>query len=359
MADDPDGQAALDLWLEQRDDLLAGRKPRPDYSGLPLEDLCNHFLHHKKLMVKSGELQDRTWKRYKACCEFLLKQLGRKCPAASLRPDDFQELRASMAKKWGPVAISNEIQTTRSLFKYGYEAELLDKPVRFGPGFKKPSAKSQREAKLQRGPRMFTSQQIRSLLAVATPNMRAMILLAINGGLGNTDLGTLPRRAVDLHSGWLDWPRPKTAVMRRIPLWLETIEAINAMLAGRVKAKRPQDEELLFIGKRGESYVGNHKGYRVTQEFRRVCESAGVEGRSFYDLRRTFETIGEDCRDLVAVKAIMGHAPATGDMSAVYRQRIADDRLRAVVDVVHEWLYADPEDGDGDDADVVPFRIVG
>ena len=80
VADDPDGQAALDLWLEQTDDLLAGRKPRPDYSGLTLEDLCNHFLHHKKLLVDSGELHDRTWKRYKACCEFLLKHLGRNCP---------------------------------------------------------------------------------------------------------------------------------------------------------------------------------------------------------------------------------------------------------------------------------------
>lgn len=204
---------------------------------------------------------------------------------------------------------------------------------------------------------MFTPEQIKSLLAVATPNMRAMILMGINGGLGNTDLGTLPRKAVDLKAGWLDWPRPKTAVLRRIPLWSETVEAIESMLAGRVKPKRSADADLLFIGKRGESYVGNHKGYRVTQEFRRVCDQAGVEGRSFYDLRRTFETIGEDSRDLVAVKAIMGHAPATGDMSSVYRQRISDDRLQAVTTVVHDWLYA-PADDDDQPA-TVPFGIVG
>ena len=29
VADDPDGQKALELWLAQKDDLLAGRKPRP------------------------------------------------------------------------------------------------------------------------------------------------------------------------------------------------------------------------------------------------------------------------------------------------------------------------------------------
>ena len=51
------------------------------------------------------------------------------------------------------------------------------------------------------------------------------------------------------------------------------------------------------------------------------------------------QTIGEEARDLVAVQAIMGHAAATNDMSAVYRQRVSDERLRAVVDAVREWLF--------------------
>jgi hypothetical protein len=35
----------------------------------------------------------------------------------------------------------------------------------------------------------------------------------------------------------------------------------------------------------------------------------------------------------------MGHAAASNDMSAIYRQRVSDERLRAVVDVVHDWLF--------------------
>ena len=34
------------------------------------------------------------------------------------------------------------------------------------------------------------------------------------------------------------------------------------------------------------------------------------------------------------------HAPASGDMSAIYRQGIEDQRLRAVADHVHGWLFA-------------------
>lgn len=110
-------------------------------------------------------------------------------------------------------------------------------------------------------------------------------------------------------------------------------------LKTRRDPKDPADVSLLFIGKRGESYVGNHRGYRVSQEMTRAMKRAGVTGRSFYDLRRTFQTIGEEAADLVAVQAIMGHAPASDDMSAVYRQGVSDARLLAVTDHVRGWLF--------------------
>jgi integrase len=59
-------------------------------------------------------------------------------------------------------------------------------------------------------------------------------------------------------------------------------------------------------------------------------------GHTFYALRHTFETIGGDSRDQVAVDAIMGHS--RDDMASVYRERIDDDRLRAVVECVRKWL---------------------
>lgn len=361
IADDPDGKAALDLWLAQRDDILAGRKPRADHSGLTLDDLVQQFLHYKRQLVESGELAERTWTRYRNCCKFLLDHFGRTCPAARLRPEDFQELRAVMAKRWGAAAMANEIQMTRTLFRYGHEAELLDTPIRFGPGFRKPSAKTLRQTKVDNGPRMFQPEQIRALLEVATVNMRGMILLAINGGLGNTDIAMLPEEAIDLETCWLDWPRPKTAIARRVPLWPETVDAIQNVIAERTTPNHEADRELLFIGRRGENYTGRHKGYRIGGEFQRACLKAGVAGRSFYDLRRSFQTVGEDARDLVAVQSIMRHAPPANDMSNIYRQRVSDERLRAVVDTVRVWLFEPPADGDEDTnrPATVPFRIVG
>ena len=37
----------------------------------------------------------------------------------------------------------------------------------------------------------------------------------------------------------------------------------------------------------------------------------------------------------------MGHEVAS--MSAVYRERINDERLKAVTDHVHDWLFASPQ----------------
>jgi integrase len=330
---------ALKEWLRVKDDLLAGRAPRQKGDGLTLTALCNHFLTHKLSMLESGELAQRTFNQYYEVCELVIATLGRDRLADDIQQDDFAKLRGVMAKRWGPIRLGNQIQFTRSVFKYGWEAGLLPTPPRYGVSFKKPSAKTLRKVRTAAGPKLFTREQIDALLKHSPAIFKAMVLLAINGALGNTELGLLTPAAIDLNGGWLNYPRAKTAMPRRIPLWPETVEAIRAVIRDRRQPKNPEDAALLFIGPRGQNYVGNSKGYRVTAEYMRVAKLAGVEGRTFYDLRRTFQTVGEGAHDLVAVQSIMGHAPASGDMSAIYRQRIDDDRLKAVVDHVHSWLF--------------------
>jgi integrase len=229
------------------------------------------------------------------------------------------------------------------VFRYGFEVGILAAPIRFGPGFKKPSAKVLRLNRAKAGPRMFERAEVLKLLEHATVNLRVMVLLGLNAALGNTDLALLPIKAVDLGGGWLDYPRSKTGIGRRIPLWPETVAAIKVALADRHPPKDEADAGLLLVGPRGESYIGQHRGYRVTGEFNRVAKKAGMEGRTFYDLRRTFQTIAEGAHDLSAVQAVMGHAPSNTDMSAIYRQRVDDGRLRAVVDHVRRWLFGTEE----------------
>jgi hypothetical protein len=82
------------------------------------------------------------------------------------------------------------------VFKYAFDAGLIDRPVQFGPGFKRPSKKVLRLESARKGLRMFEAEEIRRLIAAANVQMRAMLLLGVNVGFGNADIGTLPLTAL-------------------------------------------------------------------------------------------------------------------------------------------------------------------
>ena len=197
---------------------------------------------------------------------------------------------------------------------------------------------------------MFESDEIRKMLKAADGQLRAMILLGVNCGLGNTDCACLPLSALDLDAGWLSFPRPKTGIDRRIPLWVETIDALGEALKTRPKPKDEEDKGLVFITKYGQRWVrtkpsGKTEGKLVAsdsiaQEIRKLLKQLSLNGgRNFYALRHTFETIGGEAKDQIAVDAIMGHV--RDDMASVYRERISDERMIAVTNHVREWLLGD------------------
>lgn len=337
ISDDPNGQAALEKWIDKRD----GRGNNEE--ATTVKYAVNSFLTHKQELLDSGELAQRTLDYYKHVGEVVGKVLTKEKTLESLTPQDFQKLRTYMAKRWGAVRLGNMITVVRSIFKFAFDAGLITHAVRFGPGFIKPSAKTLRQERAKRGVQMFESNELQKVLAEAGPNVKAMTLLAINAALGNTDLALLPVKAIDLDKGWLTYARTKTGIMRRIPLWPETIQAIRDCLAKRPKPKNPADAPLLFISQQGLNYIAGHTGYRVGHEFGYVVKRAGIKDRSFYDLRRTFQTIADGSHDAVAVSAIMGHAAASNDMASIYRQRIDDARLVAVVNHVRGWLFPPTE----------------
>jgi len=168
-----------------------------------------------------------------------------------------------------------------------------------------------------------------------------MILLGINCGFGNSDVANLPKKALDLKAGWIDYPRPKTGIPRRCPLWPETVNALREVIGTRPKPKDGADGGLVFITKYGNCWARDTADNPISKEMAKLLETLGVrrKGVGFYALRRTFETVGGDCHDQVAVDHIMGHA--RDDMASVCRERISDERLRDVTDHVRAWLFAD------------------
>lgn len=380
-----DPQGALDEYLKVKDELHAGETPRTKPDELTVKQLVNKYLNAKRHLVESGELSPRSFADYRATCESITGHFGKKKVVATLCPEDFGRFRAKLAKRLGPVSLGNEINRIRMVFSFAFEAELIERQLRFGPTFKRPTAKTLRKERatqrLNHGKRMFEAGEIRRLLDAANVPLRAMILLAINGGFGQSDLANLPLSAVDLEGGWIDFPRVKTGTERRVPLMPETVSALREAIASRPQPLDPSDSGLCFLTRTGRAwvriepaktaktakakgpdhYVSNDevgKSFtKLMDAIDRKAKAAEQDGsqpeeplrkhrRGFYSLRHSFETIAGESKDQVATDHIMGHIDGT--MAGQYRESISDERLRAVVNHVHAWLFDNQEGGNDD-----------
>ena len=256
---------------------------------LTVKSLCNQFLNAKRPYIV-----ERTWKNYEYAARFVADNL-KTCPPTPL---DFTKLRTKFPKHWGPKTVLTIVQRTRVIFKWAWEQGLLEHPPRFGD-FKVPSAKALRLAKKVR---LFTAPEIRAMLKAACPELRSAILLGINCGFGNADIDRLPL----VNGPILDYPRPKTGIPRRCPLWPETMRALTAA--------RPN----------------YHGQWALNKAFARLHPGG------FYTLRHTFRTVADEVNDRPAIDLIMGHVDNT--MGGHYRQRVDDKRLLAVTNHVRKWL---------------------
>lgn len=313
---------------------------------MTVRELVNHFLTSKKRMLDSGELKASTYQDYYTNCERVLKVFGRGTLVRSLTPLDFERLRADFAKTHGAVTLCGDITCTRVLFKYA--DDNLDVRVRFGQAFKKPSRTVLRKLRQQRAPKMFQPWELREITKTAGVQLRAMIYLGLNCGFGNNDCAMLPLSAVDLKRGWINFPRPKTGILRRCPLWPDTVKALKAAIAERPKPKDDANADRLFITKYGQTWepkstkeIKSAKDNPVSKEMAKLLKACKLhrKGVGFYALRHIFQTVGGKSRDKDAVRAIMGHAEATNDMSAVYNEEpVEDERLKAVTEYMRAWL---------------------
>jgi integrase len=362
---DPKGEAALEQFEREWPYLKKGETPPSiDVSnGCTLRQLVNDFLASKEAKMNADDLSPRTFLGYYRSCESLIEQFGRDRRVDDLRPDDFREYRAKLAKRYGTVGLKNAINCTCILFNYAFENNLIGKPVAYGQNFDRPSAKALRKDRNEAEAKLFEREEVQAILDAADLQLKAMILLGVNCGFGNTDVASLPLAAVNLENGWVNFPRPKTEIPRRVPLWPETVAAIKAWLAVRADPKDAAYKGLIFLTRLGQPWVRVRKKEKaegtgagkdgdgadvelyvptdaISGQFGKLLRKLKINGRrglGFYTLRHCFETQAGESTDQVAVDAIMGHVDSS--MAANYRHRISDERLLAVVEVVRKWLH--------------------
>src|SRR5262245_42790900 len=137
-----DRKEALERFSKEWADIVAGRLTRSKLDRLSVGDLANYFLNAKRNLIRSADLTPRSWADCHKTCEEMIEVFGRDRAVSDLRPTGFATLRKRMIGRLGPVAMGNFIQRVRTVFKFGFDAEVLAVPVRFGPQFAKPKKRA-------------------------------------------------------------------------------------------------------------------------------------------------------------------------------------------------------------------------
>jgi integrase len=178
-----------------------------------------------------------------------------------------------------------------------------------------------------------------------------MVLLGLNGGFGNEDLAGMPLSVLRLPEAMISYSRPKSGVRRRVPLWPETVDALNKWLAVRPDGSTSVNDSLVFLTETGTPMIQWHlddekhsKTDMIVMKFNRLSRRVGIwrKGFGFYVLRHTFRTNGRKLHDQMAVDFIMGHLSTDGaKMAETYIERTDDDVLLRVTDHVRSIVLKD------------------
>jgi integrase len=172
--------------------------------------------------------------------------------------------------------------------------------------------------------RLVTGEELDTMLGRASPNFKAILLLAANAGLGAADLGRLRWRHLDLEARRLDFPRGKTGTPRQCCLWKKTVEAlVRCRTLKYTKAALEKDgrDALVFFSRCGLPMYREVQVYTDVAGKRvlagvKVCNAIsltvgrlakGIEGVTLYRFRHTLKTRGKKARDAAALNLVMGH----------------------------------------------------
>lgn len=203
-------EAALNQYLNEVPYWQAGRTPPT--TSTTVADILNDFLGDKVRLLQTGEIGQRTYNEYEAVCDTIAEKLGYAKPVAVLSFDDISELRSVLgqSKRGKPVSpITHKRLLTFARMVFNHANEEMSQTINYQKALRSPNAKTIRKARNKQGERLFTAAEIRKLVKLARPQLRAMILLGVNCGFGNADCGTLPIEQLDLKRGWHTYWRPK------------------------------------------------------------------------------------------------------------------------------------------------------
>jgi len=331
---------ALHLWLKEKDYLLAGELPPSMKPGLTVGDVCNLYEQDATIRHERGELCRTYLRDLRHACRFVSQHLIARRLAADVTPKHFATLRQAVADTGRNLrSQANLVCNVRAIWKWAQDMGHVPQTVNFGPRFRPPSSDAiARERESCGTTRFIDRTAIMSMLAIANPKMKAMILLGINCGFYASDSTalTFDRLHLDGSIPYHDMPRVKNGRRRVSVLWPETCKSILSYADCRKNG-------LVFLNQRGEHYGQNASGHSLHGAFSSLAEKAEAAvppGANLGSLRHTYGTVVDLCPDQAAIDLTMGHV-GKSIQKRIYSQLNLNElrRLQVIADTVHRWLF--------------------
>jgi len=215
-----------------------------------------------------------------------------------------------------PATVNRELSCLKCLLNRAVEwGRLKANPIIRVKKFKEPEPKD----------RILTVKEIKRLLDAASPEIRPVLIIALNTAMRRGEILGLRWRDVDFVKGFILIENSKSGRSRKVPMNGLVFETLWAM---------KRETEFVFENPETRTNIKD-----VKTAFKGACGRAkkdpkdendkGIEGLRFHDLRHTAASrMIEAGVDLVTVSKILGHA--TIQMTMRYCHPTPENMRRAV-----------------------------
>lgn len=304
-------------WLDQRGKV---------HSYKTTKDVAAEFGSHVPLQARLDTLSKKDFRAYR---DALWQKVER------------EKLKRSYGNR--------RIRIVRAAFRRAYrESDYMEKGEAILAMLSILETRAEKDAG---GAQPISPDEFHAIAGADDAQWKAIVYLAMNCALGNTDIANLERSDLDLEKGMLHLDRSKTEERtqrpRHTPLWPETLEVLRAHLA------KNRSRRLVFTTVRGVSWVrysNTEKNDELSKKFRKITKSLKLRrrGLSFYSLRHTAAEWAADTPGVgkTGVKLLLGHAEQ--EMWGKYVTK-TPKRLQTAVDAVRRRLFNGQDDQESSD----------
>ena len=291
---------AEDAMISIRGDIIKGKY------GLPKRGKNIMFVEHSKDYLKLYAQQNKkSWARDQISINHLTA-FFKTFTLSNITSDLIEKYKAKRREKVSPATVNRELSCLKSMFSKAVEWERIEdnlmKKVKL---FKENNVKE----------RILDTDEIKSLIAGASPHLKPILILALNTGMRRNEILSLKWQNINIKQGYILIEISKSGRSRKVPmntLVLETLGNFN------------RDNEYLFYNPRTKTHIKS-----IKTAFKTACRNAGITNLRLHDLRHTAATkMIEAGIDLVTVSRILGHSSI--QMTMRYAHPTPENMQRAV-----------------------------